>query len=132
MAGLAALTYGLIEAPSNGWTSGATIGLLGAAVALLGGFAAWERAAPTADGRVRPVRNMRFTAASLSVTIVFFSLFGSLFLLTQILQHVLGYSTLKAGFGAHAVRGGHRRGVAARRRLAGASGRRSRSPPGCC
>jgi DHA2 family multidrug resistance protein-like MFS transporter len=34
------------------------------------------------------------------VTIVFFSLFGSLFLLTQILQNVLGYSTLAAGAGA--------------------------------
>jgi hypothetical protein len=45
-------------------------------------------------------RNPRFSAASLSVTLVFFSLFGALFLLTQILQFVLGYSPLQAGASA--------------------------------
>jgi fucose permease len=49
---------------------------------------------------VRLFGNLRFTAASLSVTAVFFTLFGALFLLTQILQLVLGWSTVKAGFGA--------------------------------
>ncbi|MEA2470822.1 MAG: hypothetical protein QOE38_1821, partial [Thermoleophilaceae bacterium] len=101
MAGLGALTYGLIEAPSQGWTSGATIGFLGASMALLGSFAWWELRGtdhPMVD--LGLFRNMRFSAASLSVTIVFFSLFGSLFLLTQILQNVLGYSTLAAGAGA--------------------------------
>ncbi|MEA2466755.1 MAG: hypothetical protein QOJ57_881 [Thermoleophilaceae bacterium] len=101
MAGLAALTYGLIEAPSNGWTSTATIGLLGGAVALLGAFTWWElRGTDHPMVELGLFRNMRFTAASVSVTIVFFSLFGSLFLLTQILQNVLGYSTLAAGAGA--------------------------------
>jgi EmrB/QacA subfamily drug resistance transporter len=101
MAGLGLLTYGLIEAPAHGWTSAATIGFLGAAVALLGAFAWWELRGtdhPMVD--LGLFRNMRFSAASLSVTIVFFSLFGSLFLLTQILQNVLGYSTLAAGAGA--------------------------------
>jgi EmrB/QacA subfamily drug resistance transporter len=101
MAGLSALTYGLIEAPSNGWGSGATIGILGAAVALLAAFALWElRGTDHPMVELGLFRNMRFTAASLSVTVVFFSLFGSLFLLTQILQNVLGYSTLEAGAGA--------------------------------
>ncbi|MEA2427649.1 MAG: hypothetical protein QOF37_1277 [Thermoleophilaceae bacterium] len=101
IAGLGALTYGLIEAPSHGWTSAATIGFLGTSIALLGGFAWWELRGtdhPMVD--LRLFRNMRFSAASLSVTIVFFSLFGSLFLLTQILQNVLGYSTLAAGAAA--------------------------------
>jgi EmrB/QacA subfamily drug resistance transporter len=100
MAGLAALTYGLIEAPSNGWTSGTTLGFLGAAVALLGAFAWWELRIDHPMVELGLFRNMRFTAASVSVSIVFFSLFGSLFLLTQILQNVLGYSTLAAGAGA--------------------------------
>jgi len=101
MAGLAALTYGLIEAPSNGWASGTTFALVGGAIALLAGFAAWELWGtdhPMVD--LALFRNLRFTAASVSVMIVFFSLFGSLFLLTQILQNVLGYSTLAAGAGA--------------------------------
>jgi Na+/melibiose symporter-like transporter len=41
--------------------------------------------------------NPRFSAASSAITLVFLSLFGSLFLLTQYLQSVLGYSTIKAG-----------------------------------
>jgi EmrB/QacA subfamily drug resistance transporter len=101
MAGLGALTYGLIEAPSNGWTSGATIAWVAGALVLLGGFAVWELRGtdhPMVD--LGLFRNRRFSAASLSLTIVFFSLFGSLFLLTQILQNVLGYSTLAAGAGA--------------------------------
>ena len=41
--------------------------------------------------------NPRFSAASGAITLVFLSLFGTLFLLTQYLQSVLGYSTVKAG-----------------------------------
>ena len=42
-------------------------------------------------------RNARFTAASLSVTAAFFALFGFIFLITQYLQLVQGYSPLEAG-----------------------------------
>ena len=38
-----------------------------------------------------------FSAAAASVTVIFFSLFGSLFVLTQYLQLVHGYSPLSAG-----------------------------------
>ena len=41
--------------------------------------------------------NPRFSAASGAITLVFLALFGTLFLLTQYLQSVLGYSTVKAG-----------------------------------
>ena len=41
--------------------------------------------------------NPRFTAANISIVLVFFALFGSLFFLTQYLQFVLGYSALEAG-----------------------------------
>jgi hypothetical protein len=42
-------------------------------------------------------RNPRFTAASASITLVFFALFGTMFLLTQYLQFVLGYTPLETG-----------------------------------
>ena len=42
-------------------------------------------------------RNRRFTAASLAVMLGYFALFGTLFLLSQLLQFVLGYSALAAG-----------------------------------
>jgi hypothetical protein len=42
-------------------------------------------------------RDPRFSAGSLSITLVFFALFGSIFVLTQHLQFVLGYPALAAG-----------------------------------
>ncbi len=41
-----------------------------------------------------------FSTAAASVTVIFFALFGSLFLLTQYLQLVHGYSPLSAGLRA--------------------------------
>ncbi|MBJ7382387.1 MAG: MFS transporter, partial [Acidimicrobiia bacterium] len=42
-------------------------------------------------------RNARFTAANMSITFVFFAMFGSMFLITQYLQFVIGYSPLQTG-----------------------------------
>ena len=47
--------------------------------------------------RMEFFRNPRFTAASGAIAMVFFALFGSVFLLTQHLQFVLGYTPLQAG-----------------------------------
>ncbi len=46
---------------------------------------------------MRFFENPRFSAASGAITLVFLALFGTLFLMTQYLQSVLGYSTVKAG-----------------------------------
>jgi hypothetical protein len=42
-------------------------------------------------------RNRRFSAASIGVMLGYFAMFGAMFLLTQLLQFVLGYSPLEAG-----------------------------------
>ncbi len=67
-----------------------------AAIALVA-FVLWERhvAEPMLD--VRLFANARFSAASVNVTLVFFALFGFIFLATQYLQFVLGYSAFDAG-----------------------------------
>ncbi|HSL34027.1 MAG TPA: DHA2 family efflux MFS transporter permease subunit [Candidatus Limnocylindrales bacterium] len=95
--GLVALVFGIIEVPSRGWTDPAIVASLGAAAILIGAFLAWERrvAEPMLD--VRLFRNARFSAASLSVTLVVFSLMGVLFFLTQYLQGVLGLSAIETG-----------------------------------
>lgn len=95
--GLAGLLFGIIEGPSDGWTHGSVLaGFLIGATALIG-FVAWElhTANPMLDMSV--FRNARFSAASGTITMTFFALFGSLFLMTQYWQLVHGYSPLEAG-----------------------------------
>jgi EmrB/QacA subfamily drug resistance transporter len=96
-AGLATLVWAIIEAPEHGWTGTLTLVGFAAALALLGGFVAWEhrRDEPMLD--MAFFGNARFSAASVAVTITFFALVGGTFLLTQHLQLVLGYDALQAG-----------------------------------
>ena len=87
----------IIEAPARGWTGWVTLAELAAGAAMLGLFTWWELHIPNPliDLRVFAVR--AFSAAAASVTVIFFALFGSLFVLTQYLQLVHGYSPLSAG-----------------------------------
>jgi len=95
--GLVALVYGIIEAPTAGWSSGQTLAAFGIAAVVLTAFVVWELRSNHPMLNVSFFTNPRFTAASISVTLVFFALFGSLFFLTQYLQFVLGYTALQAG-----------------------------------
>jgi len=97
IAGVTLLVWSLIEAPSHGWISATTIGGIAGAATLLGIFAWWERRVPAPLLDVNLFRNMRFTAASLAITLGFFALFGFIFLVTQYLQLVKGYSAFQAG-----------------------------------
>ena len=97
IAGVALLVWSLIEAPSNGWLSAATAGGIAGAVALLATFVWWELRVTDPLLDVHLFRRMRFTAASLAITLGFFALFGFIFLVTQYLQLVKGYTALEAG-----------------------------------
>jgi len=94
---LFAIVDAIIEAPARGWTSPATLAETAAGIAALAVFAWWELRIehPLIDLRVFAVR--AFSTAAASVTVIFFALFGSLFVLTQYLQLVHGYSPLSAG-----------------------------------
>ena len=95
--GLSSVVWALIEAPERGWTDPVVVGAAGAGVAVLGAFLGWERrcAHPLLD--VSAFRNRRFSAASLSVTFVYFALMGVMYFLTSYLQSVLGHDALAAG-----------------------------------
>ena len=97
IAGVAAVVYTTIEAPSRGWLAPLTLAGYGVGIALLAVFAVWERrvSAPMLD--VTLFRDIRFSAASFSITVAFFGLFGFIFLITQYFQLVHGYSPLSAG-----------------------------------
>ena len=64
---------------------------------MLAAFAVWELRSDHPMLDVTFFENPRFTAANISIVLVFFALFGSLFFLTQYLQFVLGYTPLQAG-----------------------------------
>jgi EmrB/QacA subfamily drug resistance transporter len=97
IAGLTALVYGVIEAPENGWTDSITLSAFGIAAVLLVVFVAWELRTAHPMLHMSFFSNPRFSAASVAITLIFFALFGSIFVLTQHLQFVLGYSALEAG-----------------------------------
>ena len=97
IAGLVVLVYGIIEVPSNGWSDPVTLGSFGAAAALLAGFVAWELRSTHPMLNMAFFRNPRFSAASLTIGLASFAMLGTLFVLTQHLQFVLGYTPLQAG-----------------------------------
>jgi MFS family permease len=94
---LVAFVWAFIEAPARGWTSAPVLGAGALAAVALIAFLAQQRRAvePLLDFRL--FRNPRFTAASSTIMVLFFALFGFLFLSTQYLQFVLGYSPSAAG-----------------------------------
>jgi EmrB/QacA subfamily drug resistance transporter len=95
--GLVALVWAVIEAPSKGWTSAPVLGAMAVAITALIVFVLWQRRTDEPLLDVRLFGNPRFTAASSTIMVLFFALFGFLFLSTQYLQFVLGYSPFAAG-----------------------------------
>ena len=91
------VVFALIEAPVVGWQSARTVGVLVAGLVLAAAFVAYERRMrqPMLDPRI--FRNLRFSAASLSVTVSFFSLAGFIFLITQYFQFLRRYGPLETG-----------------------------------
>ena len=97
VAAVGMVIWSIIEGPHRGWSSPevaltGTLGAIGIAV-----FVLYEArlAHPLLD--VRLFRNARFSAASVAIAAAFFGLFGFIFLITQYMQLVLGYSPLEAG-----------------------------------
>ena len=91
------LVWGLVRANSRGWTSPEIVASLIAGVVLLVAFVAWERRAREPMLPMRFFRNRAFAAANAASLLMFFGMFGSIFLLTQYLQNVQGNSPLEAG-----------------------------------
>jgi EmrB/QacA subfamily drug resistance transporter len=97
---LFALVDAIIEAPDRGWAAPVTLAEGAAALAGLAVFIWWELRVGNPLIDLRVFRSRAFSAAAGSVTVIFFALFGGLFVLTQYLQLVHGYSPLSAGIRA--------------------------------
>jgi EmrB/QacA subfamily drug resistance transporter len=97
IAGLTATVWGLIEAPEKGWTSAPILAAFALGAAIVAAFVAWELRAKQPMLDVSVFRNLRFSAANVAVTFVFFALMGVMYFLTTYLQSVMGYTALEAG-----------------------------------
>ncbi|MFE2938672.1 MFS transporter [Streptomyces sp. NPDC059255] len=95
--GMTAVVYAIISGPDHGWTSGRVLLAAAVGVVVLGGFVRWELRIPYPMLDMRFFRDQRFTGAVGGAVLVAFGMTGSLFLLTQHLQFVLGYGPLDAG-----------------------------------
>jgi EmrB/QacA subfamily drug resistance transporter len=96
-AGTFGLTWGLVRANTAGWGSTEIIAALIAGVALIGAFLAWERRAPSPMLPLALFRQRGFATANAVSFFMYAGVFGTLFLMTQLLQTALGYSPLATG-----------------------------------
>jgi EmrB/QacA subfamily drug resistance transporter len=122
--GLAALVYGIVEAPAYGWGGVRTVAGLGVGVLLLGLFVLVERrvADPMLD--LRLFRDARFGWATAAVALVSVALFGLLFVLPQYLQVIAGNDAFGTGLRLLPMIGGLVVGGAASDRVAARFGAR--------
>jgi EmrB/QacA subfamily drug resistance transporter len=96
-AGLLALTYALIGASDRGWSSPATLGLLGAAAVALGLFVRSQRRGRAPMLPFSLFRDRVFAGANALVLLSGFAIFGILFFTSLFLQQGLGFSAVEAG-----------------------------------
>jgi EmrB/QacA subfamily drug resistance transporter len=95
--GLMGLLYAIIEVPDRGWSDPVVVSAFAVGAVFLAAFAWWETHYEHPMLDLHFFQNPRFSAASATITLTFFALYGSTFLLTQYFQFVLLYSPFKAG-----------------------------------
>jgi EmrB/QacA subfamily drug resistance transporter len=95
--GLFALSYGLIEANTYGWTSGRILGAFALAVVSLVTFVLLElrQRLPMLD--LSLFRNRGFAGANTVMLLVGLAMFGVFFYVSLYVQQILGYSPVQAG-----------------------------------
>jgi EmrB/QacA subfamily drug resistance transporter len=95
--GLVSLVYGVIEAPTRGWTDARVLAGLAAGALLLAIFVLVERRRESPMIDLRLFRKPRFAWGTAAGTLASFALFGVLFILPQYLQAVRGNDAFGVG-----------------------------------
>ncbi len=95
--GLLGIVWALVRGNDQGWASLEILGSLVGGAMLVAAFVAWELRAPAPMLPLRFFRSARFGLANVASLLMFFGMFGSIFLLAQFFQTVQGYSPLGAG-----------------------------------
>ena len=97
MAGLFGIVFGLIRGNSHGWTSAQVLGSLAVGGLLIVAFGARESRALHPMMPLSLFRSRGFSAASATMLLTNMGMFGVIFLVSQFLQSVMGYTPLGAG-----------------------------------
>ena len=96
-AGLFGIVWGLVRGNQVGWGSPEIVFALLGGTVVLALFVLWELRTDEPMLPLRFFRNRTFTSANVASLLMFFGMFGSIFLLAQFFQTVQGYSPLDAG-----------------------------------
>jgi EmrB/QacA subfamily drug resistance transporter len=95
--GLLGIVWGLVRGNGQGWTSPEIVLSLAAGAVLVVAFVLWELRTETPMLPMRFFRNRTFTMTNIASLLMFFGMFGSIFLLAQFFQTVQGYSPFGSG-----------------------------------
>ncbi len=95
--GLLGIVLGVVRGNDHGWTSATVLPPILVGALLVAGFIAWELRAPEPMLPLQLFRSRAFTVTNLASLLMFFGMFGSIFLLAQFLQTVQHYTPLQAG-----------------------------------
>ncbi|MFD3946849.1 MFS transporter [Streptomyces sp. NPDC058579] len=95
--GLFGIVYALIRGPIDGWASVTVLTGLVAGGALLAAFVRHGIRGKAPMLPMRLFRNRAFAGINAASLLMFLGMFGSIFLLSQYMQGVLGYSPTEAG-----------------------------------
>ena len=95
--GLLGIVFGVVRGNAHGWTSLTVLPPMVAGGLLVAAFAAWETRARQPMLPLQLFRSRGFTMTNVASLLMFFGMFGSIFLLAQFLQVVQHYSPLQAG-----------------------------------
>lgn len=89
--------WGLVHGNEDGWGSAGIAGTLVLATALIPAYVVWARSRPDAVLPLRLFASRGFSVANVIGLTFTLGMFGAVFLLSQYLQVVQGYSPLEAG-----------------------------------
>src|SRR6266480_3976149 len=90
--GLLGIVLGVVRGNDHGWTSATVLPPIVIGALLVAGFVAWKLRAPEPMLPMKLFRSRGFTMTNVASLLMFFGMFGSIFLLAQFLQTVEHYS----------------------------------------
>src|SRR5580693_8275416 len=95
--GLLGIVLGVVRGNDHGWTSATVLPPIVIGALLVAAFIGWELRTREPMLPLQLFRNRGFAVTNLASLLMFFGMFGSIFLLAQFLQVVQHYSPLQAG-----------------------------------